>query len=135
MRAVIALLHADMHQSGTVGSVCHLATAVVTVAPGVKGDEAVAKITKRSKSGKVTQDVSSICSQVTILSASLRNDNSLVFVLRRRFSALKRILRSQYRTSPVKVDPNSLRNRRCNITTYSEEKEMNSIIGGFFFIL
>ncbi|KAG7243400.1 hypothetical protein INR49_011857 [Caranx melampygus] len=29
---------------------------VITVAPGFKGDEAVAKITKRSKSGKVTQD-------------------------------------------------------------------------------
>lgn len=56
VRAVIGLLHADMHQSGTVGSVCHLATSVITVAPGIKGDEAVAKITKRSKSGKVTQD-------------------------------------------------------------------------------
>lgn len=57
VRAVIGLLHADMHQRGTVGSVCHLATSVITVAPGTKGDEAVAKITKRSKSGKVTQDV------------------------------------------------------------------------------
>lgn len=56
VRAVIGLLHADMHQRGTVGSVCHLATSVITVAPGTKGDEAVAKITKRSKSGKVTQD-------------------------------------------------------------------------------
>ncbi|XP_030609589.1 elongator complex protein 5 [Archocentrus centrarchus] len=56
VRAVIGLLHADMHQSGTVGSVCHLATSVITVAPGIKGDEAMAKITKRSKSGKVTQD-------------------------------------------------------------------------------
>uniref|UniRef100_A0AAX7U728 Elongator complex protein 5 n=1 Tax=Astatotilapia calliptera TaxID=8154 RepID=A0AAX7U728_ASTCA len=56
VRAVIGLLHADMHQRGTVGSVCHLATSVITVAPGTKGDEAVAKITKRSKLGKVTQD-------------------------------------------------------------------------------
>lgn len=56
VRAIIALLHADMHQRGTVGSVCHLATSVITVAPGMKGDEAVAKITKRSKSGKVMQD-------------------------------------------------------------------------------
>ncbi len=57
MRTVIALLHADMHQRGTVGSVCHLATSVITVAPGLKGDEGVARITKRSKSGKVMQDV------------------------------------------------------------------------------
>lgn len=56
VRAIIGLLHADMHQRGTVGSVCHLATSVITVAPGIKGDEAVAKITKRSKSGKVMQD-------------------------------------------------------------------------------
>ncbi|XP_023256389.1 elongator complex protein 5 [Seriola lalandi dorsalis] len=56
VRAIIGLLHADMHQRGTVGSVCHLASSVITVAPGMKGDEAVAKITKRSKSGKVIQD-------------------------------------------------------------------------------
>uniref|UniRef100_A0A8C9XJ09 Elongator complex protein 5 n=1 Tax=Sander lucioperca TaxID=283035 RepID=A0A8C9XJ09_SANLU len=56
VRAIIGLLHADMHQSGTVGSVCHLATSVITVVPVVKGDKAVAKITKRSKSGKVMQD-------------------------------------------------------------------------------
>lgn len=56
-RAVIGLLHTDMHQQGTVGSVGHLATSVITVAPGTKADEAVAKITKRLKSGKVIQDV------------------------------------------------------------------------------
>lgn len=56
VRAIIGLLHADMHQRGTVGSVCHLATSVITVAPGMKGEEVVAKITKRSKSGKVMQD-------------------------------------------------------------------------------
>ncbi|KAM3590310.1 uncharacterized protein V6R79_007379 [Siganus canaliculatus] len=56
VRATIGLLHADMHQRGTVGSVCHLATSVITVAPGIKGDEAVAKTTRRSKSGKVMQD-------------------------------------------------------------------------------
>ncbi|XP_034757072.1 elongator complex protein 5 [Etheostoma cragini] len=56
VRAIIGLLHADMHQRGTVGSVCHLATSVITVVPVVKGDKAVAKITKRSKSGKVIQD-------------------------------------------------------------------------------
>lgn len=56
VRAIIALLHTDMHSRGTVGSVCHLASSVITVAPGIKGDEALAKITKRSKSGKVMQD-------------------------------------------------------------------------------
>ncbi|XP_037532101.1 elongator complex protein 5 [Nematolebias whitei] len=56
VRAVIVLLHADMHQKGTVGSVCHLATSLIAVAPGGKRDEAMAKITKRSKSGKVLQD-------------------------------------------------------------------------------
>lgn len=58
MKAIIGLLHADMHPVGTVGSLCHLATCVITVAPGDKGDETVVKITKRSKSGKVIQDVS-----------------------------------------------------------------------------
>lgn len=57
VRSIIGLLHADMHQRGTVGSVCHSATSVITVEPAMRGDEAVAKITKRSKSGKVIQDV------------------------------------------------------------------------------
>ncbi|XP_034082222.1 LOW QUALITY PROTEIN: elongator complex protein 5 [Gymnodraco acuticeps] len=56
VRSIIGLLHADMHQRGTVGSVCHSATSVITVEPAMRGDEAVAKITKRSKSGKVIQD-------------------------------------------------------------------------------
>lgn len=56
VRTIIGLLHSDMHQRGTVGSVCHLATSVITVRPGLRGDGAVAKTTKRSKSGKVTQD-------------------------------------------------------------------------------
>lgn len=67
MRAIIGLLHADMHQRGTVGSVCHLATSVITVTPGMKGDEAVAKLTKRSKSGKVMQDVSCVSFGMTVL--------------------------------------------------------------------
>lgn len=58
MRGIIGLLHADMHQKGTVGSVCHLATLLITVAPGTRGDNCVAKLTKRTKSGKVMQDVS-----------------------------------------------------------------------------
>lgn len=69
VRAIIGLLHADMHQRGTVGSVCNLATSVVTVAPGMKGDEAVAKLTKRSKSGKVVQDeeIFSIRDDLTVI--------------------------------------------------------------------
>lgn len=56
VRAVIGLLHADLHQRGTVGSLCHLASSVITVWPGPRGEDALAKITKRSKSGKVMQD-------------------------------------------------------------------------------
>lgn len=67
MRAVIGLIHADMHQRGTVGSVCHFATSVITVAPGTKGAEAVAKTAKRSKSGKVMQDVSFSIGRTIIL--------------------------------------------------------------------
>ncbi|XP_037614767.1 elongator complex protein 5 [Sebastes umbrosus] len=69
VRAIIGLLHADMHQRGTVGSVCNLATSVITVAPGMKGDEAVAKLTKRSKSGKVVQDeeIFSIRDDLTVI--------------------------------------------------------------------
>ncbi|XP_062301010.1 elongator complex protein 5 [Scomber scombrus] len=61
VRVIIGLLHADMHQRGIVGSVCHLASSVITVAPGMKGDEAVAKTTKRSKSGKVMQEEAIFC--------------------------------------------------------------------------
>ncbi|XP_043952998.1 elongator complex protein 5 [Gambusia affinis] len=72
VRAVIGLLHTDMHQRGTVGSICHLATSLISVAPGVKGKEAVARVTKRSKSGKVMQDEEIFCItedfSVTILS-------------------------------------------------------------------
>ncbi|XP_068612031.1 elongator complex protein 5 isoform X1 [Brachionichthys hirsutus] len=56
VRSIISLLHADMHHRGTVGSVCQLATSVITVAPGMEGDGTVAKMTKRSRSGKVVQD-------------------------------------------------------------------------------
>ncbi|XP_020779654.1 elongator complex protein 5 [Boleophthalmus pectinirostris] len=56
VRTIVGLLHADMHQKGTVGSVCHLATSLITVAPGNVGDTCVAKITKRTKSGKVLQE-------------------------------------------------------------------------------
>ncbi|XP_077401105.1 elongator complex protein 5 [Vanacampus margaritifer] len=51
---VIGLLHSDMHPRGSVGSLCHLATSLVTVAEGLRGEQA--KITKRLKSGKVLQD-------------------------------------------------------------------------------
>nr|XP_057924168.1 elongator complex protein 5 [Doryrhamphus excisus] len=54
IRNIVALLHSDMHQLGTAASLCHLATSLITVAPGLHGSEA--KITKRLKSGKVLQD-------------------------------------------------------------------------------
>uniref|UniRef100_A0A8C6U2Q2 Elongator complex protein 5 n=1 Tax=Neogobius melanostomus TaxID=47308 RepID=A0A8C6U2Q2_9GOBI len=56
VRAIIGLLHADMHQKGTVGSVRHLSTSLITVTPSIMGDNCQAKITKRTKSGKVLQD-------------------------------------------------------------------------------
>lgn len=93
MRAIIALLHADMHQRGTVGSLCHLATSVTIVAPGMKGHEAVAKITKRSKSGKVMQEVRSV-SFGTILCFHGVKKQAFPPILRKRFSASKRILQS-----------------------------------------
>ncbi len=74
VRAIIALLHADMHQRGTVGSVCHLGTSIITVAPGMRADEAVAKITKRSKSGKVIQDVSCLLADAFLCSYSVQSN-------------------------------------------------------------
>lgn len=56
VRGIIGLLHADMHQRGTVGSVCHLATSLITLAPSTTKDKCIAKMTKRTKSGKVLQD-------------------------------------------------------------------------------
>lgn len=56
VRTILGLLHTDMHQNGTVGSVCCLATSVITVAPRPRGQGTVAKITRRSKSGKILQD-------------------------------------------------------------------------------
>lgn len=96
MRAIIGLLHADMHQRGTVGSVCHMATSVITVAPGMKGDEAVAKITKRSKSGKVMQDVSFLRDDFCALTLLGKKIVIILgcFGLRRRFLASKRISQS-----------------------------------------
>ncbi|KAG7496501.1 elongator complex protein 5 [Solea senegalensis] len=79
VRTIIGLLHADMHQRGTVGSVCHLATSVITVVPGINGDEAVAKITKRSKSGKVMQDeeIFTIKEDLTIIVQSKSSQTGL----------------------------------------------------------
>lgn len=113
VRAIIGLLHTDMHQWGTVGSVCHLATSVITVAPGMKGDEAVAKTTKRSKSGKVMQEASSVSMEMTSFSCCQKLFITF-FVLRRRFSVSKKISQSCYRVNPAILDPNrlTLRNRR-----------------------
>lgn len=82
MRAIIGLIHADMHQRGTVGSVCHIATSVIIVAPGMKGEEAVAKIAKRSKSGKVMQDVSfSILRTIILCPCAIKRNIKYCFCL------------------------------------------------------
>lgn len=56
LRSILALLHSDMHQQGIVGSLCHLATAVILVTPGMSGQHTVAKTTRRTKSGRVTRE-------------------------------------------------------------------------------
>lgn len=69
VRAIIGLIHADMHAKGTVGSVCHLATSHIAVTPGNTADHCMAKITKRTKSGKVLQDehIFSIQDDLTVM--------------------------------------------------------------------
>lgn len=52
---IVGLLHSDLHQRGTVGSVCHLATSVITVAPVSIGQGVIAKTTRRTKTGKINQ--------------------------------------------------------------------------------
>lgn len=127
VRAVIVLLHADMHQRGTVGSVCHLATALITVAPGVKRDKAMANITKRSKSGKVVQDVRNLllfspgvtclCSyfvEIFLWHLSL----FLIFIFRRRYSAFMRISLSPFTANALFLNRvwMTLRKSRCSLT-------------------
>uniref|UniRef100_A0A4W5PKU1 Elongator complex protein 5 n=1 Tax=Hucho hucho TaxID=62062 RepID=A0A4W5PKU1_9TELE len=75
VRAVIGLLHSDLHQRGTVGSIRHLATSVITVAPGTRGLGAVAKTTRRTKSGKLMQDeeIFSISEDLTVTIQSKRS--------------------------------------------------------------
>lgn len=58
MKTTLGLLHSDMHHRNLVGSICHLATSVVTMAPGNQWHEAVAKTIRRAKSGKISQAVS-----------------------------------------------------------------------------
>lgn len=67
---VVGLLHSDLHQRGTVGSICHLATSVITVTTGPRGQcAAIAKTTRRSKTGKIMQDeeIFSIKEDLTVL--------------------------------------------------------------------
>lgn len=56
IKTIIGLLHSDLHQQGVVGSVCHLASAVISVAPASNENCGVAKTTRRTKSGKVMQE-------------------------------------------------------------------------------
>ncbi|CAL8327232.1 unnamed protein product [Lota lota] len=55
VKTTLGLLHSDMHHRNMVGSICHLATSVLTVAPGHQCHEAVAKTIRRAKSGKISQ--------------------------------------------------------------------------------
>lgn len=57
---ILGLLHIDLHQQGTVRSICHLASTVITVAPVNNAHYAVAKTTHRKKSGKVIQEVNKL---------------------------------------------------------------------------
>ncbi|XP_041094287.1 elongator complex protein 5 isoform X2 [Polyodon spathula] len=62
VKRVIALLHSDLHEQGVVGSVCHVATAVVTVTPvsgSVSGEaepNGIVRTLQRRKTGKVSQE-------------------------------------------------------------------------------
>lgn len=107
VRAVLGLLHADMHQRGTVGSVCHMASSVIQVAPGIKGDEALAKITKRSKSGKVIQEEEFF---------SIREDLSVMVQSKPSQSGLK-----QTDTEEQEVDPTA--NLTFNLRLSDTERE------------
>lgn len=62
VKRVVALLHSDLHEQGVVGSVCHMATAVVTVTPvsGSVSAEAepngIVRTLLRRKTGRVSRE-------------------------------------------------------------------------------
>lgn len=56
VKSIVGLLHADLHQSGVVASVCHLASTVISLTPRTNGQWVLARTTKRTKSGKVLQE-------------------------------------------------------------------------------
>ncbi|XP_076829525.1 elongator complex protein 5 isoform X2 [Brachyhypopomus gauderio] len=56
IRMIFGLLHKDLHQQGIVGSICHLASTVISVTPVDITDYAEAKTMHRKKSGKVKQE-------------------------------------------------------------------------------
>ncbi|XP_051528914.1 elongator complex protein 5 [Myxocyprinus asiaticus] len=53
IKTIIGLLHSDLHQHGIEDIMCHLASTVISVAPVNNERHAVAKTTRRTKSGKV----------------------------------------------------------------------------------
>ncbi|MGH0180242.1 UNVERIFIED_CONTAM: hypothetical protein FKN15_017497 [Acipenser sinensis] len=73
VKRVVALLHSDLHEQGVVGSVCHMATAVVTVTPvsGSVSAEAepngIVRTLLRRKTGRVSREgvVGSVCHMAT----------------------------------------------------------------------
>ncbi|XP_062849245.1 elongator complex protein 5 [Trichomycterus rosablanca] len=56
VRMIIGLLHMDLHQQGVIGTICHLASTVISVTPASNATHALAKTTCRKKSGKVMQE-------------------------------------------------------------------------------
>lgn len=54
---IFGLLHTDLHQQGIVGTVSHLASTVISVAPVNNALYAVAKISQRKKTRKIMQKV------------------------------------------------------------------------------
>ncbi|XP_073693601.1 elongator complex protein 5 [Garra rufa] len=56
IKTIIGLLHSDLHQQGVLGTVCHLASTLISVAPTNIERHAMAKTTRRTKSGKVMQE-------------------------------------------------------------------------------
>ncbi|XP_056607158.1 elongator complex protein 5 [Triplophysa dalaica] len=56
VKTIVGLLHSDLHLQGVVKSVCHLANAVISVAPANNEHCGMAKTTRRTKSGKLMQE-------------------------------------------------------------------------------
>ncbi|XP_066537203.1 elongator complex protein 5 [Hoplias malabaricus] len=56
VRMIFCLLHTDLHQQGVVGSICHLASTIITVTSVNNAHYAAAKMIHRKKSGKIVKE-------------------------------------------------------------------------------